>query len=127
MYSILPLAFAGASLFAGVLSAPVLPPNDGFPAPNPSQLKLIENLAHGTLPDGSPPPPGAISAEGITNLQFVEFNENFEVAFFSSLLYNVTSNVPGFEIKDNEYRNFVLEVLIAVLAVSLPWIPTLET
>ncbi|KAF2430137.1 late sexual development protein [Tothia fuscella] len=84
--------------------------------PNNQQLQKIEELAHGTLPNGPPPPPGAISAEGITNLQLVEFNENFEVAFFSSLLFNVTTNVSGFEISDSKQRDFVIEVLTAVLA-----------
>jgi hypothetical protein len=90
--------------------------NDGFPTPNDDQLRKIEELAHGTLPNGPPPPPGTLSAQGITNLQLVEFNENFEVAFFSSLIHNVTTNVPGFEIKDSKQRDFVIEVLIAVLA-----------
>jgi hypothetical protein len=90
--------------------------NDGFPMPNDDQLRKIEELAHGTLPNGPPPPPGSISPEGITNLQLVEFNENFEVAFFSSLLHNVTTNVSGYEIKDSKQRDFVIEVLIAVLA-----------
>jgi hypothetical protein len=78
--------------------------NDGFPPPNNNQLLKIEERAHGTLPNSSPlpPPPSTISPEGITNLQLVQFNENIEAAFFRSLLSNVTSNVPGFEIKDTE-------------------------
>jgi hypothetical protein len=146
MYSILSSAFAGASLIAGVLSAPAPPAGpyssvpsytqsgasatsfplaDGFPEPSNSQLLIIEDLAHGTLPDGSPPPPGSISQDGITNLQLIEFNENFEVAFFSSLLFNVTTNVAGFEITDKTERDFVLEVLVAVLAVCTPVFTTI--
>jgi hypothetical protein len=93
--------------------------NDGFPAPSAAQLLAIEELAHGTLSNAPPPPPGAISAQGITNLQLVNFNENFEVAFFGSLLHNITTNVHGFEISDSKERNFVIEVITAVLAVSL--------
>jgi len=136
-------AVAGASLLSTVLAAPtgqssaqykpssvssyssysataapsstVIPNvNDGFPMPNDQQLLKIEELAHGTLPNGNPPP--TISEEGITNLQFIEFNENFEVAFLSSLIHNITANVPGFQFKDSKQKDFVLEVLIAVLA-----------
>jgi hypothetical protein len=129
----------GASILSTVYAAPVAQPqhtpsssvataapsstvipfvNNGFPAPSAAQLLAIEELAHGTLPNGPPPPPGAISAQGITNLQLINFNENFEVAFFASLLNNVTTNVAGFEISDATERNFVIEVLTAVLAVS---------
>jgi hypothetical protein len=105
-----------SSSYSSSTSVPFV--NNGFPTPNNDQLLNIEELAHGTLPNGPPPPPGAISADGITNLQFIEFNENFEVAFFSSLLHNVTANVDGFKIQDTKQRDFVLEVLTAVLAVS---------
>jgi hypothetical protein len=136
MYTLLSTALTGASLIASALAAPAysavpsytkqsdasataFPLADGFPAPSTDQLRAIELLAHGTLPNGAPPPPGSISQDGITNLQLIQFNENFEVAFFSSLLFNVTTNVTGFEIADKVERDFVLEVLIAVLAVRL--------
>jgi hypothetical protein len=117
----------GASLLSAVYAAPVATSaapsstvvpfvNNGFPSPSAAQLLAIEELAHGTLPNGPPPPPGAISAEGITNLQLINFNENFEVAFFASLLNNVTTNVAGFQISDATEKNFVIEVLTAVLA-----------
>jgi len=129
MYSLISFAIAGASLFSSVSCAPVAqtsaPPaapaanavpfvTDGFPTPNAAQLLAIEQLAHGTLPNGSPPP--MISANGITNLQLVNFNENFEVAFFASLIHNVTTNVAGFQIQDQTERAFILEALTAVLA-----------
>jgi hypothetical protein len=136
MYTLLSTALTGAALIASALAAPAysavpsytkqsdasataFPLADGFPAPSTDQLRAIELLAHGTLPNGAPPPPGSISQDGITNLQLIQFNENFEVAFFSSLLFNVTTNVTGFEIADKVERDFVLEVLIAVLAVRL--------
>jgi hypothetical protein len=104
----------GAPQYTACSSVPSI--NDGVPTPNNDQLLKIEERAHGTLPNSSPPPPSTISPEGITNLQLVQFNENIESAFFRSLLSNVTSNVPGFEIKDTEQRDFVIDVLTAVLA-----------
>jgi hypothetical protein len=100
--------------------------NDGFPSPNPAQLLAIEELAHGTIPNGPPPAKGAISAQGILNLQFVNYNENLEVNFFSSLLHNITTNVDGFKISDNKERDFVIEVITAVLAVSLLLLSSLD-
>jgi hypothetical protein len=124
-------AAVGASLISAVSCAPVAQASSsaapaaatgnaipfvtsGFPAPNAQQLLAIEQAAHGTLPDGSPPP--MISAQGITNLQLINHNENFEVAFFSSLINNVTTNVAGFQIQDPTERNFILEALTAILA-----------
>jgi hypothetical protein len=134
MHSVMSFVAVGASILSTVYALPVAQSsvapaapsstvipfvNNGFPAPSSAQLLAIEELAHGTLPNGPPPPPGAISAQGITNLQLINFNENFEVAFFASLLNNVTTNVSGFQISDATERNFVIEVLTAVLAVSI--------
>jgi hypothetical protein len=136
MYSVFSSAIVGASLIAGAFCAPAVDVDSyksvsftaasasptGFllsDTPNDAQLRIIEELAHGTLPNGPPPPPGSISDEGITNFQLVEFNENFERAFFASLIVNITEHVPGFEVPADEI-DFVLEVLIAVLAVSTP-------
>ncbi|KAF2668463.1 hypothetical protein BT63DRAFT_277834 [Microthyrium microscopicum] len=144
MHSIFSIALVGASLFTGSLAAPTFkanststgtgsynltpsgtsssPPSgtslsaDGFPSPNPDQLKKIELLAHGTLSNAPPPPPGTISAEGLINLRFIEFNENFEVAFFTSLLSNVTNGISGFQISDEKERSLVIEALTAVVA-----------
>jgi hypothetical protein len=91
---------------------------DGFPTPSPDQTKQIELNAQGTLSNNPAPPPGAIPADGITNLQLINLNENSEVAFFGQLLQNVTNNVSGFQITDPLERNFVLDTLKAVLAVS---------
>jgi hypothetical protein len=121
MFSLLAKSLTVATLFASVLCVPVqytAPPSDGFPSPNAAQLATIEQLAQGTLPNGGPPPPGAINAEGIKNFQLINFNENFEVAFFKSLVYNVTNNVPGFVIADPREHDFVLKSLNAVVAVS---------
>ncbi|RHZ63580.1 putative sexual development protein (LsdA) [Aspergillus thermomutatus] len=92
--------------------APPLP--DGMPFPSPGQLREIELRAHGTLPNT--PLPDHISREGIVNLQLIAFNELFEVAFFNELLLNVTNNVTGFEIPDEENRNMVVRSLTAIRA-----------
>lgn len=88
---------------------------DGFPTFNTQQLAAVETLAHGTLTNGNPPPPGSISDLGITSLQLVNFNENFEVFFFDSLIKNITSaqSGSGFYIPDQDERNFVIQALTA--------------
>lgn len=88
--------------------------NDGFPNPNSQQLQAIEDLAHGTLPNAPPPP--SLSTQGGINFQFLQFNEEFEVAFFADLLHNITTNVPGYQIEDSAQQKFVIEVITAVLA-----------
>ncbi|OXV05326.1 hypothetical protein Egran_06906 [Elaphomyces granulatus] len=90
-----------------------LPLADGFPNPNPTQLKQIQQNALGTLPNG--PPPSNISSDGLVSLRLVAANELFEVAFFSDLLNNVTQNVKGYEIAGNN-RDLVIKSLTAVLA-----------
>lgn len=132
MYATVLSALAGASLFGGSMAAPASgsysgsnpfavqftagsgsssAPSSGslipqsFPELNPSDLKQVEILAHGTEPNGPPGKP--LSAQGIINLQFIEFNENFEVAFFNSFIQNVTNNVSGFEVNDSEKDAFV--------------------
>lgn len=126
MYSLISFAIAGASFLSTASAAPVAQAspapstnavpfsNAGFPDPNAEQLLTIETLAHGTLPNGAPP--AMISQQGITNLQLIEFNENFEVAFFGSLLNNVTNNVPGFQVYDVKGRVIVIDALTAILA-----------
>lgn len=101
---------ASATSTASVNSLP-----DGFPNFNTQQLAAVEILAHGTLPNGGTPPPGSVSDLGITSVQLIEFNENFEVFFFDSLIRNLTSasSGSGFYISDATERNFVIEALTA--------------
>lgn len=111
-------------LASTIIAAPT-PPNkptppsnklpDGMPDPNSEQRKLIEQNAHGTLPNGVPPP--VISDRGIVNLQLIAFNELFEVAFFNSLVNNITNNVTGYTFSDTAERGIVLSALKAILAV----------
>ncbi|KAF2402085.1 late sexual development protein [Trichodelitschia bisporula] len=92
----------------------IFPLSDGFPNPSPQQIEVIEIQAHGSLPNGAPPP--TISNEGIINLQLIAFNELFEAAFFADLIFNITNHVPGFDIPDPGYRTLVIETLTAALA-----------
>jgi hypothetical protein len=126
MFCSLAKTIVGATLFASVLSAPAPSATqtatqtapDGFPSPNSQQLLQIEQIAQGTLPNGPPPPPGALDANAIKNFQLINLNENFEVAYFRSLVNNITNGVSGFEINDPRGKDFVLKSLEAVLAVS---------
>ncbi|KAI1877335.1 hypothetical protein JX265_003343 [Neoarthrinium moseri] len=101
--------------FLCLTSAFVIPSRDGFPDPNSQQLLDIETKADGLL--SNEPPPPALSDAGIANFQLIAFNENFEVAFFSSLIENITNNVPGYErapgLKDTDS---LLEILKTVKA-----------
>jgi hypothetical protein len=89
---------------------------DGLPYPSPGELREIEQNAHGTLPNGPPPP--VISNEGIVNLKLIAFNELFEVAYFSELITNITENVEGYRFTDDDDRNETLSWLQVILAVS---------
>lgn len=108
----------GLSCLSTIASAApfTFPLSNGFPnITNPSsQLTAIEIQAHGTLPNGPPPP--TISQDGLTSLRLIAFNEIAEVAFFTELIFNITNNVPGYQIQDNGVRNFVLNALTAVQA-----------
>lgn len=90
------------------------PLSNGFPnVSNPStQLTQIEEQAHGTLPNGSPPPPP--HADSLNSLGFIAFNELMEVAFFTELIANITANVPGYDNIPNQ--NQVLAILNVVQA-----------
>lgn len=67
------------------------PTSDGFPSPNLAQLAEIEKEAQGSLPNS--PLPKSLKATGVTTLQLLALNEIFEVAYFTELLANITTNV----------------------------------
>ncbi len=120
--------FAGAAALAGLASAvPVVAinagPNDGFPNPNAQQLAAIQTAAGGTLSNAPPPP--KIANSSLTAFQLIAFNENFEVAFFSSLLNNITSNVAGYELPTPAKKDELVAIIKSVLAVRslLPLLP----
>ena len=122
MFSVFTTLLLAIGLLTPALAVPIQSTSvsaDGFPTPSDAQLLAIEQIAQGTLPNGGLPPPGAVDADGITNFQLINFNENFEVFFFKSLVYNITNNVDGFVLKDQREREFILKSLNAVIAVSL--------
>jgi hypothetical protein len=132
MVNVLMKTTAIAALLSGAFAAPKLiartvgvqTPTDGFPNPSTQQLASIEQVAQGTLPNGAAPPPGAINADSIINFQLIQFNENFEVAFFTSLLNNVTAQCEGYGMGHGMKYSYIVDALKAIVAVS---IPTLES
>jgi hypothetical protein len=88
------------------------PLENGFPNPSQDQTLQIQIEAHGTLPNGPPPP--KLSPEGITNLQLIALNELFEVAYFTELVYNLTNKVPGYDLGYG--HSYVLDSLHAIVA-----------
>ena len=88
--------------------------SNGFPNLSPSALSDVNNAAHGTLSNATGKP--TFSTNDLTNFQLVAFNEFFEVAFFTSLLTNITTGVPGFEIPAHLNATYILDTLIAVQA-----------
>jgi hypothetical protein len=98
-----------------VSAAPATQLPDGMPSPIAAQLKETELKARVILSNG--PPPIEISKDGILTLKWMAFNELLEVAFFSELLANVTNNVPGFEVRNENDRNLTVRSLTAILEV----------
>lgn len=116
------IAFLGLASTILAIPAPTKAPApshelpDGLPNPSRSQLEQIEQKAHGTLPNGPPPP--VISNKGIINLKLIAFNELFEVAFFNELITNITENIKGYRFATHKEREHALRALKAILAVS---------
>jgi hypothetical protein len=120
MHSKLTIA-AGISCLSLVSAAPFsFPLSNGFPTiANPSSaLTAIELAAHGSLPNGGPPP--TITDDTLTSLRLIAFNELAEVAFFTELIYNITNGVEGYHkhdiANDDQGLAFVLNALTAIQA-----------
>jgi hypothetical protein len=71
--------------------------------------------AGGTLPNTALPT--SLPADAEQTLQVIAYNEIFEVAFFSSLLANVTNGVDGFTDLPLD-KDYIVKILTAVVAVS---------
>lgn len=84
---------------------------DGFPNLNSTALAAVYKLAGGTLPNGALPT--TIKASGVTALQIIAANEQFEVAYFTELLSNITSGVAGYESGNTDYIKKTLAAVIA--------------
>ena len=93
--------------------------SDGFPNPSPAQVLAIEKQAGGSLPNGALPT--SLKAAAITTLNLLANNELFEVAFFTQLLANITSNTAGYDDDDmgpHCSRAFAIKAISAILAAS---------
>lgn len=93
--------------------------SDGFPSPAAAQLQAIQKNAGGTLSNAPPPPKLANSS--LAAFQLIAYNENFEVAYFKSLLQNVTAGSDGFQSSD---KDKLVSVLTNVVAVCPPFSPS---
>ncbi|KDN71483.1 putative late sexual development protein [Colletotrichum sublineola] len=104
---------AAAALLAG-LSAAVPLERRGFIAdiPNtPEDIKRVQQVARGSLPNS--PPPAKLEKSSLTAFQLIQFNEQFEVAFFSSMLENVTKGGEGWDAPDKDKLIETLQVVVA--------------
>jgi hypothetical protein len=118
MRSFTSAALLGLSVTSALVSAAPFkfPLQNGFPNPNADELHGIEEQAGGLLPNGPPPP--SVSADGITNFKLIAFNELFEVAFFTELLFNITNKVHGYEATAGMQQDFLIDAIKTILAVS---------
>lgn len=89
-------------------------PGDGYPTPDAAQLAAIEVQADGTLSNAPASPP--LHPDSLPVFQLIAFNEFFEVAFFTSLLDNVTRRVDGFDLRAPAERALLERVLPVVRA-----------
>lgn len=90
------------------------PLDNGFPnvmVPSP-ELSAIQAQARGTLPNG--PLPATLSDASATTLQLLAFNEMFEVAYFTSLLKNVTSG--EYDVGSGAVKDFIIQSFAAIQA-----------
>lgn len=87
-------------------------PTDGFPTPNAQQLKAISKQADGSLSNA--PPPAKLADSTLQSLQAIAVNEEFEVAYFRSLLGNITTGVKGYE-SYKGYDKHALEKIFKVV------------
>jgi hypothetical protein len=111
-FSSIVLASSAASIAA---AAPFsFPLANGFPNLNKSATAEVYKLAGGTLPNGALP--SSLKAGGTQALQLVAANEQFEVAYFSELLANVTNGVEGYNVED---KNYFIKTLTAIVNVRL--------
>lgn len=91
------------------IATPAAPLKSGtpfqFPLPNgfngtlnATELNNTNIQAQGTQPNGAAPVP--LTEDDLLSFQMIAFNEIFEVAYFTDLLYNVTNNVTGYVVTD---------------------------
>lgn len=105
----------GAPAAASAPGSPfAFPLSNGFPNLSPAALQAVEVQAQGTEPDGAAPT--GLSDDDLTSFRLIAFNELFEVAFFTDLLYNITNDVDGFCIDDPKQKDGTIRALTAIQA-----------
>ncbi|KAL9006299.1 MAG: hypothetical protein Q9188_000956 [Gyalolechia gomerana] len=107
----------------GVLAAPTpfhFPTPDGFPNPSPAQLAQIQQGAGGTLSNSFLP--ASLKSGAITALELLANNELFEVAFFTELLTNITTDVPGYDAASTSPldRAYLIKAISTIVNVCIP-------
>lgn len=104
---------AGANIKGGNPFSFPLP--NGFPSSlsDPNVKQQVSIAAHGIEPNGGAP---TLKPDDVTSFQLIAFNELFEVAYFTDLLYNVTNNVAGYQFQDQGTRQTIINALTAIQA-----------
>ncbi|KAK5046585.1 hypothetical protein LTR84_007346 [Exophiala bonariae] len=90
------------------------PLSNGFPDLTADALQAVEMQGQGTEPNGAAPT--GLSDDDLTSFRLIAFNELFEVAFFTDLLYNITNNVAGFSIDDPKQKASMINAITAIQA-----------
>ncbi|GKT41586.1 uncharacterized protein ColSpa_01767 [Colletotrichum spaethianum] len=75
------------------------------------EIKIVEEDARGSLPNSAPPP--KLEPSSLTTFQLIQFNEQFEVAFFSSMLENVTNGGDGWDVTEKDKLVETLKIVVA--------------
>lgn len=97
----------------GLKSQPFkFPLTNGFPnvAMGSSQLMDIQKQAHGTLPNT--PLPSSMSDDSAATWQVIAFNEIWEVAFFTSLLTNITDGT--YDVGSGAAKQIIVNAITAI-------------
>ncbi|KAK2046742.1 late sexual development protein [Colletotrichum somersetense] len=106
------LAAAGVLLAGLSAAAPI--ERRGYTAlipTSPEDIKKVELEARGSLPNSAPP--AKLEKSSLTAFQLIQFNEQFEVAFFTSMLENVTNGENGWDTPDKDKLVESLKVIVA--------------
>lgn len=89
------------------------PISNGFPDLSDTAKAQVNVLAQGIIPNGGAP---TFDADTILSFQLIAFNEIWEIAFFTSLLSNLTNDVDGFAITDAASKATMVKALTAIIA-----------
>ncbi|KAG8526641.1 uncharacterized protein KY384_008070 [Bacidia gigantensis] len=111
-----PIIFGLSAALPLIVASPVqFPLPDGFPNPSADQVVAIQQKAGGSLPGG--PLPASLQPNGVTALKLIALNEIFEVAYFTSLLYNITHEVAGYgpDVYKPVLKQFLVDTFTAVV------------